>query len=85
MSQAATHPLGHTVRLLGARFNDRGHMRRNQLESSTADRTLSHYIRQTPTGFDSMLNSSIECPVTSWKEEEVGEMRSRETHLLARQ
>ena len=63
MSQAATHPLGHALRLLGARFNDLGHKRKNHLASSTADMTLSHYIRyilQTPIGFDSMLNSAIE-------------------------
>ena len=68
MSQAATHPLGHTLRLLGARFNDVGHKRMNHLASSTADRTLSHYIlyiRQTAIGFDSMLNSSIESAVTA--------------------
>ena len=45
MYQAARHPMGHALRLLGARFNDLGHKRRNHLASSLADRTLSHFGR----------------------------------------
>ena len=56
MSQAVTHPLGHALRLLGARFNDLENKKRNHLAFSTANRTLSHYIRQTLIGFDSKSN-----------------------------
>ena len=45
MSQAATHPSGHTLRLLGTKFNDLGHKRRNHLASSTAERMLSYWRR----------------------------------------
>ena len=59
MTQAATHPLGHALRLLGSRFNDLGHRRRSNLAGSTSDRVLAQHIKQTPLGFDSLLESSL--------------------------
>ena len=60
MTQAATHPLGHALRILGSRFNDLGHKRRSNLAASTNDRVLAQHIKQTPLGFDSLLESSLQ-------------------------
>ena len=60
MTQAATHPLGHALRLLGSRFNDLGHRRRSNLAGSMSDRVLAQHIKQPPLGFDSLLESSLQ-------------------------
>ena len=38
MTEAATHPLGHALRLLGSRLNDMGHRRRSNLADSSKHR-----------------------------------------------
>ena len=60
MTQAATHPLGHALRLLASRFNDLSQKRRNHLAGSTADKVLAQQIKQTPLGFDSLLDASLQ-------------------------
>ena len=48
MTQAATHPLGHALRLMALQFNEIGQKRRANIASGTPGRILAEQIKVIP-------------------------------------
>ena len=77
MAQATTHPLGHSLRLLGSQLIDLGQRSCNNLAGSTNDRVLAQQSKQTPLGFDSLIESYLKPAL------DISATRRQHDHMLA--